>query len=122
MRRLRHFFEQEFATSAGFDVKKKLKRFRGLIFALSVLISFCLVYPQNDVWAGIRFLSPNLTLRNFAAGEQEDLALDPPDQSKGIVPASSLNLSHLRIHPFQDSFPLFSQPFSCEQKLSVLRC
>jgi hypothetical protein len=122
MRRLRRFFELEFAPSTGFNVKKKLKRFRGLIFALSVLISFSLVYPQNDVWAEIRFLSPNLTLRSFAAGEQEDLALDPPDQSKGIVSASSLNLSHLRIHPFQDSFPLFSQPFSCEQNLSILRC
>jgi hypothetical protein len=103
-------------------MRKRFKGFRVLIFALSILMSFCLAYPQNDSLGEIRFLSPNLTLVSFEAADQEDLATDAPAQSKGIVSASFVNLSHLGIHPFQDSFSFPSHPFSLEQKPSILRC
>ncbi len=93
-----------------------------MIFALSILMSFCLAYPQNDSLGEIRFLSPNLTLVSFEAADQEDLATDAPAQSKGIVSASFVNLSHLRIHSFKDSFPFSSQPFFFDHKTSILRC
>jgi len=103
-------------------MEKKFKSFRLLIFALSVLMSFCLVYPQNDSWGEIRFLSPNLALGSFETADQEDLVLDPPDQSKGTVSASFVSLSHLGIHSLQNFFPFSSQPFFPDHKPSILRC
>ena len=93
-----------------------------MIFALSILMSFCLAYPQNDSLGEIRFVSPNLTVVSFEAADQEDLVTDAPDQSKGIVSGSFVNLSHLRIHSFKDSIPFSFQAFSMEHKLSILRC
>jgi hypothetical protein len=103
-------------------VRKKLKAFRVLIFALSILMSFCIAYPQYDSLGEIHFLSPNITLGNFEIADQEDLVMDPPDQSKGMVSASYVNLSHLGIHPFKDFFPFPFQVFSFEPKLAILRC
>jgi hypothetical protein len=103
-------------------MRRKLKRFRVLIFALSILMSFCLACPQNDSLGEIRFLSPNLTLVSFEAADQEDLVTDAPAQSKGIVSAFHVNLSHLGVHSSQDSYPFSFQPFFFEQKISVLRC
>ena len=106
----------------GFEVRKKLKRFRVLIFALSILVSFCLAYPPNDSLGEIRFLSPNRTLGNLDIADQEDLVIDPPVSSKGIVSASFVNLSHLGIYPARDSVPFPFQPFFTEQKIPILRC
>jgi hypothetical protein len=103
-------------------VRKELKRFPELIFALSILMFFCLAYLGYEGLGEIHFLSHNLTLKNFENVEQEDLVMDPPDQLKGIVSASFANLSHLGIHPCEDSFLLPFQPFSFEQKTSILRC
>jgi len=103
-------------------VRKKLKRFRVLIFALSVLMSFCLVYPQNDDLGEIRFLSSNLTLGRFEPADQEDLVVDSPDQSKGIVSAAFINLTLLRIYSFKHSLPFFFQPVSLKQNYFILRC
>jgi len=102
-------------------MRKKIKRFRVLIFALSVLMFFCLAYLPNDGFGEIRFLSPNLALGIFETADQVELVVDPPAQSKGIVSASSLNLSYLGIHPVQNSFSFPSQPFYFEQNISTLR-
>ena len=56
-----------------------------LIFALSVLVSFCLVCPQNDSLAQIHFLFPPLAFGIFENADQEDLAVDSPASSKEIV-------------------------------------
>ena len=103
-------------------MRKKLKRFRVLIFALSILMSFSLAYPQYDSLGEIRFLSPNLILKSFEIADQEDLVMDPLGQSKGIVSVSSVNLGHLGIHFFKDSFRFPFQAFSFEQNVSILRC
>ena len=106
----------------GFEVRKKLKRFRLLIFALSILMSFCFAYPKYDSLGGIHFLSLNLALANFENMDQEDLALDPSDESKGIISASFIDPSHLGIHLFQDFVPFPFQAFFFVQKTSILRC
>ena len=103
-------------------MRKEIKKFRVLILALSILMSFCLVYPQYDSLGEIRFLSPDLTLGNSEIADQDDLVSDPPAQSEGIVSTSSVNLSHLGIHPFQDSLPFSFQPFFFEPGISILRC
>jgi len=87
-----------------------------------MLMAFCLTFPQNDNLGEIRSLSRSLTLESFETADQEDLVVGPPAQSKGIVVASCVDLSHLGIHPLQDSAPSPSQPFSFEQKISILRC
>jgi hypothetical protein len=69
------------------------------------------------IWVKIHFSPFNLTLKNFENVDQEDLVMDPPDQSRGIVSASLANLSHLGIHPFQDSFPFPFQSFPSSKKL-----
>jgi len=102
-------------------VRRKLKKFRLLIFALSALMSFCLAYPQNDNLGEIRFLSTKLTLGSFETADEEDLAMDLPTQSKEIV-TSFVNLSHFRIHFFKDLFSFPFQIFISEQKISTLRC
>jgi hypothetical protein len=81
-----------------------------------------LAYPQYNSLDEIRFLSPNLTLVSFEGADQEDVVIDPSAQSKGIVLASFVNLSHLRIHSFKDFFLVPFQAFSIEQKISILRC
>ena len=103
-------------------MRKRFKRFRVLIFALFIVMSFFRTYPQNDSLGEIRFLSSKLTVENFEPVDQEDLVMDPPAQSKGIVSVFFVNLSHLGIHPFKDLFPFPFQPFSFEQKVSILRC
>ncbi len=106
----------------GFEVRKKLKKFRALIFALSILMSFCLAYPQNDSLGKIRFLSSNLTLVGFEAADQEDLVIDPPAPSKAIVSASHVDLSHLGIHSFKNFIPFPFLPFFFQQETFILRC
>ena len=106
----------------GFDVRKKFKGFRVLIFALFIVMSFCLDYLQYDSGGEIHFLSSNLTLRNLELADQEDLVMDPPAPTKGIVSGSFVNLSHLGIHSFKDFFPFPFQAFSIEQTISILRC
>ena len=103
-------------------MRKKFKGFRVLIFALFIVMSFCLAYLQYDSAGEIHFLSSNRTLGNLETADQEDVVIDPPDQSKGIVLASFVNLSHLRIHSFKDFFPFPFQAFSIEQNISILRC
>jgi len=103
-------------------VRKKLKGFRLLIFALFIVMSFCLVYLQYDSAGELHFLSSNRALGNLETADQEDVVIDPPDQSKGIVSASFVNLSYLRIHSFKDFFPFPFQAFSIEEKISILRC
>jgi len=103
-------------------VRKKLKRFRVLIFALSILLSFCVAYPQYDSLGEIRFLSPNLTLVSFETADQEDLVTDPPAPSKAIVSASHVDLSHLGIHSFRNFIPFPFPPFFFQQKTFILRC
>ncbi len=101
------------------------KRFRGLrvlIFALFIVMSFCQAYLQYDSGGEIRFLSSNRTLRNLEIADQEDLVMDPPAPSKGIVSSSFVNLSHLGIHPAKDSLPFPFQPFLAEQTIPILRC
>jgi hypothetical protein len=85
-------------------------------------MSFCLAYPQYDSLGEIRILSPNLIWKSSEIADQEDVVMDPLTQSKGIASTSFANLSHLGIHPFKDSFPFPFQPFSFEQKTSILRC
>ena len=103
-------------------MQRKLKRFRVLIFTLSILMSFCLAYPQYDSLGEIHFLSPGLTLENFEIADGEDLVIDSPAPSKEIVSASFLNLSHQGIHPFQGLFRSSLRPFFLEQKFTILRC
>jgi hypothetical protein len=85
-------------------------------------MSFSLAYPQKDSLGEIRFLSPNLTLLSFEAASQEDLVIDPPAPSEGIVSGSFVNLSHLGIHPAKDSPHFPFQPFLAEQNIPILRC
>jgi hypothetical protein len=103
-------------------MRKRFKGYRILIFALFIVMSFCLAYLQYDNAGEIHFLSSNRTLGNLESADQEDVVIDPPDQSKGIVSASHVNLSHLGIHCFKDFFPFPFQAFSIEQKTSILRC
>jgi hypothetical protein len=103
-------------------MRKKLKRFSLLIFALSVLMLFCLAYPQYNSLGEIRFLSSNLTFASFETADQKDLVMDPPVQSKSILSASLVNQCRPGIHPFKDSFPFSYQPFFFEQKTFILRC
>ncbi len=103
-------------------MRKELKRFRILIFALSILVAFCFVFPLNDSMGELRFLSSYLSLGGYdTAADQEDLMGDPPVQSKIIVSSSLLNFT-LGIHPFQDSFPFSSPSFSFKPNISILRC
>jgi hypothetical protein len=105
-------------------VRKKLKRFRIPIFALFILIPFCLAYSQYDSLAKIRFLFP-ITFETFddeGDGDEEDLAIDPPVQIEKIILASSVNLSHLRFYSFKHFCPFSFQPFFFEKKIPLLRC
>jgi hypothetical protein len=103
-------------------VKRKLKRFRVLIFALSILVSFCLAYSKYDRLGEIRFVPPNPTLVSFEAADQEDVVIDSPAPLKGIVSASHANLSHLGIHSFKNFIPSPFRPFFSQQKTFILRC
>ena len=103
-------------------MRKEIKRFRVLILVLSTLMTFCLICPPNDGLGEIRFLSPDLALGNYEVADQDDLVSDPPAQSEGIVSTSSVNLSHLGIHPFQDSSSFPFQLFFFEPRISILRC
>jgi len=74
-------------------VRKKLKRFRLPIFALSILFSFYLTCSQYDSPGKILFLSP-IALENLEDEEdenEEDLAIDSPVQSGDIVLTSVAN-------------------------------
>lgn len=93
-----------------------------MIFALSILMSFCLAYPQYDSLGEIRFLSPHRIWKSLEIADREDLVMDPLAQTKGIVSAPSVNLSHMAIHFFKDSFRFPFQAFSFEQNISILRC
>jgi hypothetical protein len=103
-------------------VRRKLKRFRVLIFALSILMPFFLAYRPNERLGEIRFLSPNPTLVSLEAADQEDLAIDSPAPSKGIISASHVILSHLGIHSFKNFIPFLFRPFFFQQKTLILRC
>jgi hypothetical protein len=85
-------------------------------------MSLCLAYPQYDSLGEFRFLSPDRTLKSLEIVDREDLVMDPFVQLQGIFPASSVSLSQPGIHLFKDSFPFPFQPFSFEQKSSILRC
>jgi len=93
-----------------------------LILALSALMSFCLAYPQNDNLGEMRFLSSKLILGGFEPADREDPVLDSPDQSKGIVAASIINLTLLRIYSFKHFLPFFVQPIALKQNFCILRC
>jgi hypothetical protein len=99
-----------------FDVRRKLERFRVLIFALSMLMSFYLAYSQYDRLGEIRFLSPNLAPVSFEATDQEDLAIESPADPNGIPSASFVNPGHSGIHPFKGSFRFSFHPFPFEKK------
>ena len=104
-------------------MRRKLKGIRIPIFALFILVPFCLAYSQYDGLAKIHFLSP-ITFENYdyLDEDEEDFVTDRPAQLEEIVLASFVNLSRLRIHSFQDFFPFPFQGFSFEQKNSILRC
>ena len=103
-------------------MRGKLKRFRVLIFALSILLSLSLVYLPNDSLTETYFLPLGLNLENMDNEDQADLVIDPAARLKGIVSAALADLSHPGIHPFQDSFRWPFQQFFSEQKISILRC
>jgi hypothetical protein len=104
------------------DMRKKLKRFTLLIFALSALILFCLAYPQWKSLGEIRLLSSNLTVESFESADQQDLVMDFPVQLKSILSASVVNQCCPGIQPFKDSFPFSYQPFFHQPKIFILRC
>jgi len=87
-------------------------------------MSFCLAYPQYDSLGEISFLSPHRIWKSLeiADADQEDLVMDPLAQMKGIVSAPALNLSHMGIHFFKDSFRFPFQIFCFQQNISILRC
>ncbi len=103
-------------------MRKRFKKSRVLIFALFFVMSFCLAYLQYDSGGEIHFLSSNRTLGSLEIADQEDLVMNPPDQSKGMVSASYVNLSPLGTHPFKDFFPFPFRVFSLEQENTILRC
>jgi hypothetical protein len=103
-------------------VRKRPKRLQALIFALLVVIPFSLACPQHDSLAGMNFLLSNLGLENFEDGGREDLALDSPANSDGILLASFVNPNHPLIHPVRDSCPFPSEVFPFEKKFPLLRC
>jgi len=103
-------------------VEKKPKRFRILIFALLTLTSFFPAYFLQDGTVSIYFLFPNLILENSEDGGQEDLVLDPPDSSKGILPVSLENSLHPGIHSFKAIFSFLFHAPVFGQKVAVLRC
>ena len=105
-----------------FDMRRRFEKFRVLIFALSILMTFCLAYSQNDRLGEIRILSPHLTLGSVGPAAQEGPVSDPPDQSKGTASASRLDLNDLGSPAFLDSALFSSPPFSFEQNISILRC
>ena len=70
----------------------------------------------------IHFLSPHVIFENFGNVDQEDLGLDPPNQSKGIISASSAALNYLRFLSIRDSFLFPFQSFSLDRGISILRC
>ena len=85
-------------------------------------MSFCLAYPQNGSWGEIRFLSPKLASENLEAADQEDQVIGFPLSVRGIVSYSLANIGHQGIHPAKDAASFPFQPFSSEQKISILRC
>jgi hypothetical protein len=85
-------------------------------------MSFFLTYPTYDSLGQIRFLSPDLIVKVFEIANQEDPVMGTPAQSKEIVSASFVNLSHLEIHLSMDFFLFPFQPFFSEPKISILRC
>ena len=103
-------------------MRRKLKRFRVLIFALPILMSLCLTYTHGDGWGEIYSLSSDLTLENFEVTDEEDLAIDSPAPSEEIILASFVNLSYPEIHSCQETFCPPFQPFFFEQKPTILRC
>jgi len=70
----------------------------------------------------IYFLFPNLILENSEGGGEEDLVLDPPDSSKGILPASLGNSLHPGIHSFKTIFSFLFHAPVLGQKIAILRC
>lgn len=100
-------------------MRKTLQKRQIQIFALSLLLSFCLAYGQCEDWGNIYFLVPNLSLENC---DQKDLVLDPPDQTKAIFSDSFENSIHSGIHLFNDFRSAPFQAFSFEEKIVVLRC
>ena len=116
------FLQMISSYNARLDVKKNPKRFRILIFALLTLTSFCPAYFLPDGMGSIYFLSPNLILENSGDGGQEDLVLDPPDPSKGMLPASHGNSLHPGIHSFKAIFSFLFHAPVFGQKTAILRC
>jgi hypothetical protein len=103
-------------------VRRKLKRFRALIFALPILMSFYLTYTLGNGWGEIYSLSSHLTLEKFEVADEEDLVIDSPAPSEEIILASFLNLGYPSIPSFQETFcPSFQSVFF-QQKLTILRC
>ena len=103
-------------------MRKNLEKFRAQILILSILMSFCLPYLPYDGLSEIHFLSPHVIFENFGNVDQEDLGLGPPNQSKGIISASSAALNYLRFHSIRDSFLSPFQSFSLDRRISILRC
>ena len=103
-------------------MRGKLKRFRVLIFALSILLSFSLAYLPSDSLTEIYFLPLDLNLENIDNGDQEDLVVDPAARSEGIVSAALADLIPPGIHPFENSFRWPFPQFFSEQEISILRC
>ena len=103
-------------------MRKNLKKFRVQILILSILMSFYLPYLPYDSLSEIHFLSPHVIFENFGNADQEDLGLGPPNQSKGIISASSAPLNYLRFHSIRDSFLFPFQSFSLNRRISILRC
>jgi hypothetical protein len=106
----------------GFDVRKIIKRSRVLILSLFILMSFCLVYLQYASLGEIHFISAELGLEKFKNMDQGDVVTDPPEQSKGIVSSSFVNLSHLGVHPLQYFVPFPPQVPFLDKKTFILRC
>jgi hypothetical protein len=71
---------------------------------------------------GIYFLSPNLILENSEGGGREDLVLDPPDPSKGMLSASLGNTLHPQIHSFKAIFSFLFRDLIFGPKTAILRC
>jgi hypothetical protein len=103
----------------GFELRKTLQKRQVQILALSLLLSFCLAYGQGDDWGNICFLVPNPSLESC---DQEDLALDPPDQIKAIFSDSFENSIHSGNRPFNDFHSAPFQAFFFDEKNVVLRC
>jgi hypothetical protein len=101
-------------------MRRKLKRCRALIFALSILISFCLAHLQYDNLGGTRLFSADLGMVSFEAADEEDILIVYPASSKGFLSAFQVNLNRSGNHSFRNFIPSHCQP-SYQQETFNLR-